>query len=153
MQERVYARHAGIGWIGKNTCVIHPELGSFVFLAEILCSLELEADAPDAEQVGIKPFGRCGVWAPRAVGQLRRGQFHQPGAAGQHVEPRNLHTVGHGDHAVLAGWPAVGRVVHAGPDGIGHADGGVGREVDRSCTSPGRALPARTMLSRALRAS
>src|SRR5947209_5626948 len=35
IQERVYAQHAGIGWIGKNTCVIHPQLGSWLFLAEI----------------------------------------------------------------------------------------------------------------------
>src|SRR5438046_9787937 len=30
VQERVYARHAGIGWIGRNTCVIHPRLGSWI---------------------------------------------------------------------------------------------------------------------------
>ena len=50
IQERVFARHAGIGWIGKNSCVINPELGSWLLLGEILCSLPLEADRPAADQ-------------------------------------------------------------------------------------------------------
>ena len=52
VHERVYAQHAGIGWIGKNTCVINPELGSFTFLGEIICSLALKTDQPSLDQCG-----------------------------------------------------------------------------------------------------
>jgi epoxyqueuosine reductase len=52
VQERVYAQYAGIGWIGKNTCVINPEKGSWIFLAEIICSLDLECDRPAFDQCG-----------------------------------------------------------------------------------------------------
>jgi epoxyqueuosine reductase len=52
VQERVYAQYAGVGWIGKNTCVINAGLGSWIFLAEIICSLPLETDAPGLDQCG-----------------------------------------------------------------------------------------------------
>src|SRR6202521_1900503 len=42
--ERVYAKYAGIGWIGKNTCIINQQLGSWLFLGVILTSLNFSRD-------------------------------------------------------------------------------------------------------------
>ena len=50
--ERDFAAEAGIGWHGKSTMLLHPELGTWFFLAELLTTLDIEPDAP------IRP--RCG---------------------------------------------------------------------------------------------
>lgn len=50
--ERSYARHAGLGWIGRNTCLINQQQGSWFFLGEIIVSIELPPDAPPPDRCG-----------------------------------------------------------------------------------------------------
>lgn len=52
VQERVFAEQAGLGWIGKNTCVINPRIGSWIFLATIVTNADLGADEPIADMCG-----------------------------------------------------------------------------------------------------
>ncbi len=53
--ERSYARRAGLGWIGKNSCLIREGMGSWFFLGELLVSIDIEPAAP--------PPDRCGTCA------------------------------------------------------------------------------------------
>ncbi len=50
--DRVYAKYAGIGWFGKNTCIINQQKGSWFFLGEIITNLELEYDSPVPDRCG-----------------------------------------------------------------------------------------------------
>jgi len=52
MLERDFAQRAGLGFIGKHTNVISRKLGNWLFLSEILTTLELEADAPEKNRCG-----------------------------------------------------------------------------------------------------
>ena len=52
VHERAWAKLSGLGWIGKNSLLINEKKGSYFFLAEIICDLDLEYDSPVANRCG-----------------------------------------------------------------------------------------------------
>lgn len=50
--ERDWAKRSGLGWVGKHTLLIHPKKGSYFFLCEIICDLDLEYDHPIKDHCG-----------------------------------------------------------------------------------------------------
>jgi epoxyqueuosine reductase len=50
--ERDLAARAGLGWIGKNTMLLHPELGSFFFVGTVLTTAEIETDGALPDRCG-----------------------------------------------------------------------------------------------------
>lgn len=57
--ERVFAKHAGLGWLGKNTLLLNERLGSWLFLGVILTSLDLEPSLGAAEGLPADLCGNC----------------------------------------------------------------------------------------------
>lgn len=52
VMDKVWAQKSGLGWMGKNTNIIHPKHGSFFFIAELILDLELEPDGPIKDYCG-----------------------------------------------------------------------------------------------------
>ena len=52
VMERAWAQKSGLGWVGKNTLMISKKKGSYFFLAEIICDLELDYDKPVMDHCG-----------------------------------------------------------------------------------------------------
>ncbi len=65
LAERAFAARAGLGWIGKHTNLIAPALGSFIFLGEVVTTLELPPDAPLRKTCG--ECARCVEACPTAA--------------------------------------------------------------------------------------
>ena len=57
LHERIFAKYAGLGWVGKNTLLLNQRLGSWIFLGAILTTLDL---APTLEDVVLPPPDLCG---------------------------------------------------------------------------------------------
>jgi epoxyqueuosine reductase len=50
--DRVYGKYSGIGWFGKNTCLINQKIGSWIFIGEIITSVELDYDSAAPDRCG-----------------------------------------------------------------------------------------------------
>ena len=74
LHERVLAKHAGLGWLGKNTLLLNQKIGSFFFLGVILTTLELEPTLGPDE---IPPRDLCGS-CRRCLDACPTGAFAEP---------------------------------------------------------------------------
>jgi epoxyqueuosine reductase len=59
LNERVFAKHAGLGWLGKNTLLLNAKLGSWFFLGVILTTLDLSPTLGPAESPALDLCGSC----------------------------------------------------------------------------------------------
>jgi epoxyqueuosine reductase len=74
--ERELAQRAGLGWIGKNTCVIHRRVGSWLLLGEVITTVDLPSDEPETDHCGtctrcIDACPTAAITGPRQVDATR----------------------------------------------------------------------------------
>lgn len=74
VQERILAKYASLGWLGKNTLLLNQRLGSFIFLGAILTTLDL---APTLEDGALPPPDLCGS-CRRCIDACPTGAFVEP---------------------------------------------------------------------------
>ncbi len=86
--EKAWAARAGLGWIGKNTCLISPGKGSFCFIGTLLIDIPLQYDRLIADRCGdctlcidacpAKAIVARGRWMPAAAFPIGRSKTRRP---------------------------------------------------------------------------
>jgi len=98
--EREWARRAGVGWIGKNTLVLHRQAGSYFFLGELVTDLELDPVPLPADHCGT--CARCVAACP--TGALEQGYTMEPRRCIAYLTIEHRSAIPHELRPLLGNW-------------------------------------------------